>query len=341
MHRLWVILSLALLSVSCGKVEIEKNLPQDPNAVADFEIEGLTLDNFPFIDCSTSTSPVRDMVMYELLDISYQWRKDWISETRYVVSFNLPDGMVPFSEEHKEFDRKLRNRLLLSNGSHGAFVNLIEGATDVIIDSRDISRNEVQSAQEQGVEIETKPVAWDALVFIVNPKNRVKSLTVEQIRKIYAGEITNWKQVGGANHEIHPYTRDTDSGSQEKMETLVMGDKTMKEWPEMILSSMHSPYYLIEQDEWGIAYTPYYYCQKIVGDLIKVKVLSVNKVYPNSTTILRGAAGNTSNGYPFYSSIYAAVRADEPEDSHSRQIYRWLSTPKGKRIINESGYIAR
>lgn len=338
MKKLWILLLSALLCVSCQK--IDRETPEDPNAVADFEINGLTLKNFPFIDSSTSTGPLRNMVVYELLGIGYKWQISWISGADYTLSYEIPDEIIPLSEEHKELDRELRNRLLLSNGSHGAFMNLIEGATDVIIDSRDISRNEIQSAQEQDVEIETKPIAWDALVFIVNTKNKVKSLTPEQIRKIYTGEITNWKEVGGANHEIHPYTRNTDSGSQEKMETLVMGGREMKEWPEMMLSSMVSPYNTIEVDEWAIAYTPYYYCKCMIRDLIKVKILAVGGVQPNMETILRGAAGNTRKAYPFYSSIYAAVRADEPQDTYPRQIYRWLSTPKGKTIINESGYIA-
>lgn len=343
MHKLLGLSLLALLCLSCGKneIEIDKEIPQDPYAVTDFQIESLTLDNFPFIDCSTSTRPLRDMVMYELLEIPYSWGLDYISGAQYKVSFGFPEGMVMGSDEHKEYTNILHTRLLPSSGSHGAYVNLIEGKTGVIIDSRDISRNELQYAQEQGAVIETKPVAWDALVFIVNPKNKVKSLTLDQIRKIYTGKITNWKQVGGDNHEIHPYMRDTDSGSQEKMETLVMGGQQMKDWPEMILSSMTSPFFSVEQDEWGIAYTPYYYCTKMVGDLIHVKVLSVDGVQPNPVTILRGAAGNTRNAYPFYSSIYAAVRADEPQDTYPRLIYRWLSTPKGKTIINESGYIAR
>ena len=339
LYKVLILFTGLLLMVGCEKEDIKVLI--DPNAVEDFEINGLTLDNFPFMDCSTSTSPLRDMVMYELLDIPYHWGIDYISGSMYTIYRGLPDGMVQGSDEHKEFDRKLRERLLISSGSHGAFVNLIEGTSGVIIDSRDISRNELQYAKERGVQIETKPIAWDALVFIVNPKNKVKSLTSDQIRKIYTGEITNWKKVGGADHEIHPYTRDTDSGSQEKMETLVMKGLKMKEWPEMILSSMLSPFYSVEIDEWGIAYTPYYFCVRMVNDLRNVNVLSVDGVAPSSESILKGAAGGSRNAYPFFSNIYSAVSEDEPEETYSRQLYRWLSTPRAKTIINESGYIAQ
>ena len=89
----------------------------------------------------------------------------------------------------------------------------------------------------------TSPI--DALVFIVNPKNPVRNLTADQVRKIYTGEITNWKEVGGVDHAITPYIRDADSGSQEKMETLVMDGLTMidgSRMPEIIGSQMASPY---------------------------------------------------------------------------------------------------
>ena len=331
-------LFVALLSFACGKNN-EAFEYVDPNAVDDFTIEGLTLDTFPFIDCSTSTSPLRDMVMYTLLDIPYVWGLDIISGSTYAVWFKLPDGMVPGSQEHIAFTDKLNTELRLSNGSHGAYVNLIDGVSGVIIDSRDLSRNEAQYAREKGVTVNTKPLAWDALVFIVNPENKVKSLTQEQIRKIYSGKITNWKQVGGGDHEIHAYVRDADSGSQEKMETLVMKGETMLNLPEMLGSTMLSPYFSIEADPWGIGYTPYYFCERMVGQLRSVRVLAVNGILPTPESILNGVQGK-KNAYPYFSNIYAAIRADEPEGSFPSRIYRWLSTPAAKDIIDESGYIS-
>lgn len=332
-----VLILMLLFATACNKGREFDFV--DPDAVDDFTIDGLSLETFPFIDCSTSTSPLRDMVMYTLLDIPYTWGLDIVSGSQYAVWFMLPDGMVQGSAEHRAFTEKMHTDLLRSSGSHGAYVNLIDGVSGVIIDSRDISRNELQYAREKGVTIETKPLAWDALVFIVHPDNKVKSLTQEQIRKIYSGKITNWKEVGGENHEIHAYTRDPDSGSQEKMETLVMKGQKMIDLPEMQGGMMLSPYISIEADEWGIAYTPYYFCDRMIGDLRSVKVLAVDGAYPTPETILDGVQGKR-NAYPFFSHIYAAIRADEPKDSFPSQIYRWLSTPKAKDIVDSSGYIS-
>ena len=323
--------------MACGKFDQPF---VDPNAEEDFRIDGLTLDNFPFMDCSTSTSPLRDMVMYHLLDIPYTWGFNVVSGSQYAVTFLLPEGVETGSEAHNKMADILNMRLRRSSGSHGAYVNLIDGTTGVIIDSRDISRNESQYARQAGVTVETKPLAWDALVFIVHPSNKVKSLTQGQIRDIYTGKVTNWRQVGGADHEIHAYTRDPDSGSQEKMETLVMQGQKMLDLPEMQGNTMLSPYISIETDEWGIAYTPYYFCERMVGDLRNVKVLAVDGTSPTPRSIMNAVNGQKKDAYPFYSHIYAAIRSDAPADSFERQIYRWLSTPKAKDIIDESGYIS-
>ena len=215
-------------------------------------------------------------------------------------------------------------------------MNLIEYKTDLIIASRDISRNEREYAIDLGVGLEKAPLAIDALVFIVNPKNPVKNLTSDQVRKIYTGEITNWKEVGGVDHAITPYIRNADSGSQEKMETLVMNGLTMIDgnyMHEIIGSQMASPYLQLENDEYGIGYTPFFYCTAMVRDLMRVDMLSIDGVMPTKESL-------RNNKYPFVSSIYAAVRKTKDHESMAYRLYQFLFTKKGSNMIDESGYIA-
>jgi phosphate transport system substrate-binding protein len=268
-------------------------------------------------------------VAYKLLDIPYKWEVDWMSGTTYIIQ---PD----FSETESSFSYSDYLAKNLCSGTHGAYTNLIEGKCDVIIASRDISRNEKAAAESLGVELETAPLAIDALVFIVNPKNPVKNLTADQIRKIYTGEITNWKEVGGVDHAITPYIRDADSGSQEKMETLVMNGLNMIDgtyMPEIIGSQMASPYLQLEYDEYGIGYTPFFYCTAMVRDLLRVDMLSIDGVTPSKESL-------RANRYPFVSSIYAAVRKSESHESIAYKLYKFLFTKEGADMIDESGYIA-
>ena len=311
-----------LLALSaCGKV--------DDSAV---DLKDVKLEDWPLTDCSTSTMPVRDIVAYELLGVPWEWGVDWMGGKTYIIYPAFSGAEAPFSK----LDYLVKN---LCSGTHGAFMNLIQGKSDVIIASRDISRNETASAAELGVELETAPLAIDALVFIVNPKNPVKNLTSDQVRKIYTGEITNWKEVGGVDHAITPYIRNADSGSQEKMETLVMNGLKMIDGTEetymfeIIGSQMASPYLQLEIDEYGIGYTPFFYCTAMVRDLKRVSMLSIDGVAPSKESL-------RSNKYPFVSSIYAAVRYTEDHESMAYKLYQFLFTKKGADMIDESGYIA-
>lgn len=296
------------------------------------DLKGIKMEEWPLTDCSTSTRPVRDLVAYKLLGVPYKWELDWMSGTTYIIQPDFFGAKSSFTYN----DYFAKN---LCSGTHGAYMNLIEGKTDVIIASRDISRNEKASAAELGVELVMAPLAIDALVFIVNPKNPVKNLSTDQVRKIYTGEITNWKEVGGVDHAITPYIRNADSGSQEKMETLVMNGLDMIDGTEetymyeIIGPQMISPYAQLIIDEYGIGYTPFFYCTAMVRDLMRVDMLSIDGVMPSKETL-------RNNKYPFVSSIYAAVRKTEDHESIAYKLYQFLFTNEGADMIDEGGYIA-
>lgn len=81
----------------------------------------------------------------------------------------------------------------------------------VVYEAPDYVKDELKEADAQ---LEQKPIGRDALVFIVNEENPVKSLTRQQLKDIYAGKITNWKEVGGDDLDIVAFQRSEDSGSQ-------------------------------------------------------------------------------------------------------------------------------
>ena len=102
---------------------------------------------------------------------------------------------------------------------------------------------------------------------------------------------------------------------------------------EIIGSQMASPYLQLENDEYGIGYTPFFYCTAMVRDLMRVNMLSIDGVAPAKESL-------RNNKYPFVSSIYAAVRKTEDIESTAYKLYRFLFTKKGADIVDESGYIA-
>jgi phosphate transport system substrate-binding protein len=97
-----------------------------------------------------------------------------------------------------------------------AFDNLIDGAADVIF-LMDVSEDQRELAASYGLELKLEPIGFDALVFIVNSRNEVSGLTQDEVRKIYSGQITNWREVGGANASIRAYQRTVISRSLEAL----------------------------------------------------------------------------------------------------------------------------
>ncbi len=177
-----------------------------------------------------------------------------------------------------------------------------------------------------------KPIAKDALAFMVNPSNPVSDLSIRQLHGIYTGEITNWKEVGGKDEEIKPYVRNRNSGSQEKFETLVMNGFTIADFPPMYVGQfMMSPYSQLESDKQGIGFSPFYYYSVIV-DNGSTKAIGIDGI-PMTKENIR------NNTYPYITEVYAAVRSDIDRNSTAYELFEFLTTPIGQKIIEESGYV--
>ncbi len=103
----------------------------------------------------------------------------------------------------------------VTGGGSGTGISaLINGTTDICASSRPMKPSEIQKIRDKfgrgAVEIK---VAKDGIALYVNEKNPVKDISVEQIRQIYTGKITNWKQVGGSDAKIILYGRENNSGT--------------------------------------------------------------------------------------------------------------------------------
>ena len=152
------------------------------------DLKDIKLEDWPLTDCSTSTMPARDLVAYKLLGVPYKWEEDWMGSPTYIIHPDFSGTKTSFS--YRDYMEKN-----LCSGTHGAYMNLIEYKTDLIIASRDISRNEREYAIDLGVGLETAPLAIDALVFIVNPKNPVKNLTSDQVRKFIPARLPTGRRL--------------------------------------------------------------------------------------------------------------------------------------------------
>ena len=266
----------------------------------------LTEDEFPKVDGATAMLPMIGQI------------------TKYMFGYT--------DEQAQKF---------LDENTHGntaqVYKKLINKELDLIFVSEP-SDDIIRQAQEAGVEFEMQGIGYDGFVFIMNKQNSVDSLTLEQIQKIYTGEITNWKEVGGEDAQIIAYQREPNSGSQNLMEKMVMKDLKMKE-PESASLKIDNMAGIIDaianysNAKDSIGYSIYLYAkEQYVKD--NVKFLSINGVYPSDDTIADGT-------YPLTKVVYAVCRKDEPQDSNVRKLMKWLETDEGQKAVVSGGYTGK
>ncbi len=110
-------------------------------------------------------------------------------------------------------------------GSGTGIAALIDGKTDLAMSSRDIKPKEVDLARAKGVTPVEIAVGVDGLCVVVNASNPVKALKVEEIGRLFRGEVPNWKALGGADRPVTLYGRQSNSGTYAFFQEHVLGNK--------------------------------------------------------------------------------------------------------------------
>ncbi|MBO4477972.1 MAG: substrate-binding domain-containing protein [Lachnospiraceae bacterium] len=245
---------------------------------------------------------------------------------QYPMSLEIAKAAMGLTQEEAE-------EFIIHHTTKNAYYNLIDKKVDVIFVSEP-SDDILKRAADAGVEFEMCGIGRDGFVFLVNEDNPVDSLTLDQIRDIYTGKITNWKEVGGEDVNICAYQREQNSGSQNLMEKMVMQGEEMMEAPKnYYIESMGG---LIDQiasyenSRSSLGYSVYLYAkEQYVRD--NVKFLGINGVVPSDETIASGE-------YPLSKIVYAVYRSDEPTDSPVRKLCNYLLTEEGQKNVVAGGY---
>ena len=225
--------------------------------------------------------------------------------------------------------------LISFNKTTQSLRNLMNGQCDLVIAAEPDSAVFDEMA-DAGFGYEQETIAKEALVFVVNQDNPVNSLTAEQVRGIYSGEITNWAQVGGNDQPIEAFQRNEGSGSQVMMEKLVMQDTPMAAGAEGYvideMGTLISAVKSYDNSANAIGYTVYYYANDMnMAD--GLKILAIDGVTPCAETLRSGE-------YPWLNGYYAFLPASAAEDSPARLLYNWLLTDDGQYLLEREGYVA-
>lgn len=215
-----------------------------------------------------------------------------------------------------------------------AWRNLLDGNADLLLVYEPSSETK-EIIDKSPVKLKVTPIGIDALVFIANEKNKINNLTIDEIQKIYSGQISNWKELGGEDQHIEAYQRVLNSGSQTLFLNLVMKDKKPMEaptsyYPEGMAGLIEK---IASYNDSGnaIGFSVFYYAKKMY-EVPGLKLLSVNGIEPSDETI-------ASKKYPFLNEYYLVIREDTPKDSEIMKLYDYILSSKGKEAIKKAGYI--
>lgn len=100
-------------------------------------------------------------------------------------------------------------------GSSAGITNAISGVSDIGMSSRDLKEEEKLEGLTETI------IAYDGIVVVTHPSNKVDDLTMEQVKQIFTGEVTNWKELGGEDMEIVVVSREDGSGSRDAFQEIV------------------------------------------------------------------------------------------------------------------------
>jgi phosphate transport system substrate-binding protein len=217
------------------------------------------------------------------------------------------------------------NITVSESGSGNGARSLINNACDVATMSRAMKKSELKGAQDAGVLPIEHIVAMDGIAVIVHPSNPVEDLTLEQVRMIYTGKILNWKELGGPDLPIVMISRDTNSGTYETFESLVMNKQKMTEKAEYVGSNG-----AIRQRVMSTAAAVGYVGLAFMEG---VKPLAVEGIEPSPETV-------RAKQYPVSRPLYMYTNGRPRGGSHLQAFVNLCQTAEGRQIIAETGFVS-
>lgn len=223
-------------------------------------------------------------------------------------------------------------------GSGTGIAALLNGTTNIANLSRAAKKEEIEKAKGQGRELKEIPVAFDGLAVIVNHANTVPELTIQQLMGIYTGHFNNWKEVGGPDHKILRYCRESNSGTYVFFKEHILGERDYA--PDcQTMPGTGAVAEAVSRDPNGIGYGGVSYFEKRK----ELRVLGLKKDEASPTISPLTADGKVNSvqirntEYPISRHLFIYV-AGKPSAQVQAYI-DWILSDSGQKVVEEVGYV--
>lgn len=274
------------------------------------------------------------VALFALMSISSAF-VDAVNAAGKYVTIKGSDTMVhlvstwaeDFMDNHESADISVTG-----GGSGTGIAAMLNGTTDICAASRQMKKQEVEMAEQKKITPVRYVVARDGIAVVVNPKNPVSTLTIEQLGKIFTGAYTNWNQVGGPDKPILVLSRESSSGTYVFFQEHVLGKKDYTT-NARLMPATSAIIQAVGEDAWAIGYVGLGYAAE-AGD--KVKMLAV-KADDKSPAVVPSEATVVSGEYSIARPLQLYTNGDAT--GTIKEFIDFCLSPAGQKIVRETGYV--
>jgi phosphate transport system substrate-binding protein len=213
-------------------------------------------------------------------------------------------------------------------GSGTGIAALLNGATDICEASRDMKKKEYDLAKEKGIEPYRVSVALDGISVFLHEKNPVGKLSFAQLKGIYTGAITNWKEVGGADTRIVLYGRENNSGTYAFFKEEVLDKEDYSEYTQT-LPGTAAVVNAVSKDEFGIGYGGIAWAKGVKFAAV-CENDTVEAVLPSPETVSNGTYPISRDLYWFFNGI---------PKGELKKLVNWALSEEGQAVAEMMDYI--
>lgn len=204
-------------------------------------------------------------------------------------------------------------------GSSAGITNAINGVSEIGMSSRDLEEEEKASGLKETI------IAYDGIVVVTHPTNQVQNLTLEQVKQIFTGEVTNWKELGGEDLEIVVVSREDGSGSRDAFQEIVGYTSGELVRSALIASGNGNIKTTVATNKHAVGFISFEYIDS------SISTLNINGVEATAENVLQK---KYSLSRPFL-----FVHKEDHLTDAGQQFINYILSPEGQAIVEETGAI--
>lgn len=204
-------------------------------------------------------------------------------------------------------------------GSSAGITNAINGVSEIGMSSRDLEEEEKASGLNETI------IAYDGIVVVTHPTNKVKNLTMDQVKQVFTGEVTNWKELGGEDLEIVVVSREDGSGSRDAFQEIVGYTSGELVRSALIASGNGNIKTTVATNKHAVGFISFEYIDS------SISTLNINGVEATAENVLQK---KYSLSRPFL-----FVHKEDNLTAAGQQFIDYILSPEGQAIVEETGAI--